>query len=305
MKRLLRRGRRDAVVEPPRNVRKTPRPDAVRAVAPRIPLRARLAVARERIVRFLAQRQALLRVAFRVALALVLMVGFAGLARVVERHMRTAPAFATKRIDIRGAERLSETVLLQISGLGFGQNVFVVSPEQAEDRLRAHPWIASAEVRRRLPDTFTVHVREREPKAILSLGGLYLVSDDGAVFKRVTDEDQVDLPVITGVDRERFTADRTYRTSVLLEVVALLHDYANAGLGATEPVQEVHVAHDDGLTLYVGRDATEIRLGAGPYRRKLRRLREVVSTLSARRTRALYVYLDNERSPDRVTVRLR
>ena len=39
-----------------------------------------------------------------------------------------------------------------------------------------------------------------------------------------------DLPVITGVDSARFTTDRAYRASLLLEIVALLHDYRGAGL---------------------------------------------------------------------------
>ena len=48
-----------------------------------------------------------------------------------------------------------------------------------------------------------------------------------------------------------------------------------------------------------------MRLGHGPFRDKLRRLRTVLDELGERGARALYVYLDNERRPDRVTVRVR
>jgi cell division protein FtsQ len=141
--------------------------------------------------------------------------------------------------------------------------------------------------------------------ALLALGDVYLVSEDGAVFKRAGQDDPVDLPVITGVDRQRFTRDRGFRTSVLLEAVALLSDYRGAGLWRREPVDEVHVEPDDGLSLYVGADATYVRLGHGPFRAKLRRLRTVLDELGQRGARAAYVYLDNQRRPDRVTVRIR
>ncbi|MCZ7682021.1 MAG: cell division protein FtsQ/DivIB [Sandaracinaceae bacterium] len=178
-------------------------------------------------------------------------------------------------------------------------------PEEAEERLSAHPWIAEAHVTRRLPGSYEIEVRERRAVALLALGEVFLVAEDGAVFKRAEDGDPIDLPVITGVERERFLRDRAFRTSILLEAVALLHDYRGAGLARREPIGELHVERDDGLSLYVGEDATYVRLGHGPFRPKLRRLRTVLDELGRRGARAEYVYLDNERRPDRVTVRVR
>ena len=84
-----------------------------------------------------------------------------------------------------------------------------------------------------------------------------------------------------------------------------MHDYRGAGLWRREPISELHIEPDDGISLYVGSDNTLVRLGQGPYRQKLRRLRRVLERLKARDLRPQYVYLDNVRRPDRVTVRLR
>lgn len=244
-------------------------------------------------------------IVLRTVLVVAVGVGAVAVGRLVERHVRTSPAFAVTEIALEGHVRLSEAQILATAGLARGQNVFDVAPEEVVRRLEAHPWIAEASVRRRLPGTYTIEVRERRAVALLALGDVFLVSDDGAVFKRVEDDDPIDLPVITGVDRDRFTRDRGFRTSVLLEVVALLHDYRGAGLWRREPIGELHVERDDGLSLYVGADATYVRLGHGPFRAKLRRLRTVLDELGERGARAAYVYLDNERRPDRVTVRIR
>jgi hypothetical protein len=48
-----------------------------------------------------------------------------------------------------------------------------------------------------------------------------------------------------------------------------------------------------------------VRLGKAPFRHKLERLRDVLARLAKDKARAAYVYLDNQRRPDRVTARLR
>ncbi len=299
-----------AAPERPRN---RPKPERValrneRALPPEPPPEppppraARLRAALARIGGRLARPFVFLGKLLLVALALV---GVGAGGKLVERHVRTSPAFATRAVTVEGNERLATADVLRAAGLEVGRNVFEVPPEDAQARLVRHPWIAEAEVQRRLPGTFRVHVREHRPAALVWLDRLYLVGEDATVFKAVEQGDPVDLPVVTGIDVARFTSDRTYRSSLLLEVVAVMHDYRAAGLYRREPIAEIHVEPDDSLSLYIGDDATEVRLGHGPFRGKLRKLRTVLDRLQERDARPAYVYLDNVRRPDRVTVRLR
>ncbi|HJL14199.1 MAG TPA: FtsQ-type POTRA domain-containing protein [Sandaracinaceae bacterium LLY-WYZ-13_1] len=307
----MKRRRKPAPAEPkgrPRNRRVRPKKGAAESEAPPPPrrsVRERWASGVEAGRGLLARLRRPAELLLRAVAVVAVGVGAVALGRLVERHVRTSEAFAVTEIQLEGHVRLTQHEVLSTAGLAEGRNVFDVAPEEAEERLAAHPWIAEADVRRRLPGTYAVEIRERRAVALLALGDVYLVSEDGAVFKKVEPTDPVDLPIITGIDRERFTRDRGFRTSVLLEAVALLHDYRGAGLWRREPIAELHVERDDGLSLYVGADATYVRLGHGPFRAKLRRLRTVLDELSERDARALYVYLDNERRPDRVTVRVR
>jgi cell division protein FtsQ len=248
----------------------------------------------------------------RLALVLSLLAAAVAAGSLVERHVRTSPAFATKEIGIAGIERLERDAIIEAAGLSLGRNVFDVAPEEAEAALLSHPWVADARVTRRLPGSFDIVVREHHPVAVLSVLSvddsptrLYLVAEDGTVFKEVEPGDPIDLPVVTGLDHARFTSDAAFRASIVLEIVALLHDYRGAGLHRREPIDEIHVEPDDGLSLYVGDDAMYVRLGRGPYRQKLSRLRRVLDRLRREEARAVYIYLDNVRRPDRVTVRLR
>jgi cell division protein FtsQ len=225
--------------------------------------------------------------------------------RAVDRYARTSPEFAIDTLTITGNARVPNDELEEAMGLAIGDNVFARSPEEAGAALEAHPWVASATVRRRLPRTVEVEVRERVPALMLVLEEPFLVDQEANVFKPFEEGDPVDLPVITGADPERFGRERGYRTELLTASIALVHEWQAASLSRREPIAEIHVEPDEGLTLFVGDEGTEIRLGRGPYRSKLARLRRVLDELTRRQSRALYVYLDNVRRPDRVTVRVR
>ncbi len=233
------------------------------------------------------------------ALAALLWVGHQTLG-----YARSAKAFAIREIHIEGNRQLEDIDVRRAARLQIGSNIFEISAEEARNYLLQHPWIDDAKVVRRLPGRVRIQVVERKPVALVALDQLYLVSEEGAVFKRLGVDDPVDLPMITGIASERFYDDLDYRTEVLLGSMALLQDYEGAGLAEKEPVSEIHFDGANGIELFVGSDGMNVRLGNGQHRQKLRRLRRVLERLVREKTRPSYVYLDNVRSPERVTVRL-
>ena len=263
-------------------------------------------------------------IALKILLACAAIAGAVLLGRLLQHHLTTSPAFAIDRIDVKGLSRMERPELLDASGIDIGVNVFARSPADVKARLLKHPWIAQASVSRRLPGSFALEVREREPIALLVVepcsdanlrsetdtgcddgSSLYLLSDDGKLFKRFDAKDPVDLPVITGVDRERFGSDPEFHKTILLEVAQLVHDYRSQGLWQKLPISEIHVEPSDGFSLYVGEELTLVRLGAAPFAQKLPKMKKVFARLEREHATAEYVYLDNEERPDRVTVRLR
>lgn len=271
-------------------------------LAPRAPRLQRLRRTLE-IVRGRVRGPALL--IGRLSLMVIAALASVALYRVVDRWVRTAPEFEITEITVEGEERLDEAELRAIADVRLGDNVFARSPDEMRQALTGHPWVADAEVTRRLPGTLHVVVREHHPVALLLLDDAYLVSDDGIVIKRAEPGDPTDLPLITGVERTRFVSDLGFRTQLLASAVALVSEYESAGLMRRASLSEIHVEPSDELTLFVGDEAIEVRLGSGPYRRKLERFARVLDELRREEAHAAYVFLDNVRRPDRVTVRLR
>ncbi|MDB4972880.1 MAG: Cell division protein FtsQ [Myxococcaceae bacterium] len=247
-----------------------------------------------------------------------------GVSRFVQHHLTTAPAFAIDAISVKGLSRLSRDELLHAAGVSLGMNVFARSPDDIHARLLRHPWILSAEVRRELPSRLEIAVRERDPIALLVVeactqpvakgeddaaceepSSLYLVSADAKMIKRVSGKEPVDLPVLTGITRQRLASDAELSHRVVGEAVSLMQEYRASDLGQKNPIGEIHLEPNDGYSLYVGDDLTYVRLGAPPFAQKLSRMKKVFERLEHEHARAEYVYLDNEQRPDRVAVRLR
>jgi cell division protein FtsQ len=283
----------------PAQNRKKPRPEPKQPLA----TRAEAALARVGLDRPGRERAQFYIVRAVVAVtAVALIVAVLGL---LERHVKTSKSFAVENIEVAGNEQLTKAQVLRAAGLAVGQNVFATGPEQARANLLKEPWVEAADVRRRLPGRFSIEVRERHAVALLASGPLQLVSDEGVAFKPLEANDPSDLPVISGLDPSLRVQDEQALTTSLLDAVALLHAYQDAGLSRREPISEIHVESDRSLSLYVGSDAMYVRLGKAPFRQKLERMREVLARLAKDKARAAYVYLDNQRRRDRVVARLR
>lgn len=293
-----------ATAEPRAQNRRRPVPKKPKPAKAKQSWRERVAGAREGAGALVARRQGLLKRVGQAALLGLAVGAVVWVGDQTVQYARTADAFAIREVVIEGNHRLEEIDVRRAAGLQIGSNAFEISTEEARNRLLQHPWVKEATVVRKLPNRIRIELVERKPVALVALDQLYLVSKEGAVFKRLGVDDPADLPIITGIASERFYDDLDYRTAVLLRSMALLQDYKGAGLAELEPASEIHFEGPTGIELFVGDDGMHVRLGNGQHRQKLRRLRQVLARLTREKARPAYVYLDNVRSPERVTVRL-
>jgi cell division protein FtsQ len=309
--------------QPPRNLR-VPRAKGSASGAGRRSLRQRLSSARDSAVALGARLKRPGSIVLKLLLGCAALAAALVLGRLLQHHLTTSPAFAIDKIEVVGLSRIERPELLASAGIDLGRNVFERNPAEVRARLLKHPWVAEAEVSRRLPGSYAIKVRERAPIALLVVepcndknpqaesengcddgSALYLLSEDGKLFKRFDAKDPVDLPVITGIDRERFGSDPEFHKTILLEAAQLLHDYRAQGMWQKLPISEIHVEPSDAFSLYVGEALTLVRLGAAPFAQKLPKMKKVFARLEHEQAVAEYIYLDNEDRPDRVTVRLR
>jgi cell division protein FtsQ len=221
------------------------------------------------------------------------------------RHIVTSPRFAVTEVQVLGVERRDPDAIVSESHLSVGANVFDLDLDAARAAILADPWIADASLARRLPGTIVVQVVERKAAALLAMGDTVLATVDGEPFKRLEPGDPVDLPLVTGLKAEGFASDREGSMRTVRRAIDLASEYDRSPLARRSPLEEVHVEPDGAFTLVVGRSATELVLGAPPFRRKLEQAARIEAELDRRGAKADTVMLDNDARPDRVVVRMR
>ena len=92
-------------------------------------------------------------------------------------------------------------------GAAAGQNLFALDVAALEKAMLQHPWVRGGGGDAALPPRVSVEVVEHTPEALVVLGDLYVLDEEGEPFKRVTPGDGLDLPLVTGVERDAYVKD--------------------------------------------------------------------------------------------------
>lgn len=232
-----------------------------------------------------------------VALALLGTLGAVGYRRAIAGN-----AFRVREIRFQGLARIHPDELLAILPVQRGDHLLLVDPQAAEVALLRDPWVARADVRRRLPPALDIQVVERRAVALVDLGGLYLVDARGEVFKRAEPGDGLDLPVVTGIERDAWVDRRAEVEPLLAGALALATAWAGSRLDGPASISEIHVDPDYGTTVTTAAGA-EVRLGQKDLEAKLSRLSRLLPALEAEGRKPEVIHLDNRRHPDWVAVR--
>jgi cell division protein FtsQ len=106
-----------------------------------------------------------------------------------------------ENVLVEGRAETGRTALLKAFGHGRGDPVFAVDTRAARARIEALPWVRTALVERRLPDTVYLRLTERIPMALWQRGEGFVVVDwDGVVVEKDDVTRFRQLPVIVGDD---------------------------------------------------------------------------------------------------------
>jgi cell division protein FtsQ len=204
-----------------------------------------------------------------------------------------SPLFGVRDIRFTGLVHASEAELLARGGVKSGDNLFRVDLLQAAQGIEAHPWVAAARLTRKLPATIEVNVLEHHPAALVQMGGLYVLDEQGKLFKRAAPEDGLDLPIISGLSR--IEPQRELR---LLQALHFLDTWRTAGF-AVGDLSELRLEDDQAVTLFArdGDGVQEVKLGSADWPLKLRRLSSMRAALARRGEHAAKINLNNPARP--------
>lgn len=214
----------------------------------------------------------------------------------------TTRQFALQQVRVSGHSQATDVELVRLGGVSLGQNLIAMDVRSVERAIGTHPWVKSVRVARHLPSSLAIEVVEQRAIATVSLGELYLVNPDGELFKRIKPGDDVDLPVIMGLDRDAFAERSDEALASLRQALELIEAYGSHPKASKQPLSSLSL-HPDGMAA-VTADGQEVEFGEGTVELKLDRLARVREELKTRSMVAEVIRLDNRARPSWVAVQV-
>ena len=190
--------------------------------------------------------------------------------------------FRVKTIEVRGNEKCTADAVAEASGIKMGDRLlFVDRRAVAEGIFGKLPYADAVRVRRSLPGTVVIELRECQPAAaVLSDGVAYLITEDCKLLEYMPRASARGLLEVYGVRVADPVPGKTLpcEDELRLETLQTMLDaLSDAGIMArvdelhVEKLYDVHFLYKGVLTVKVG-DATDLK-------RKLELLEEVVDRL--------------------------
>ena len=234
-----------------------------------------------------ASRRAWLAVRILLLGSLLFYAAYQGVALVA-----AAPSLQIDHLVVRGHERLAAgEVLALVEGLR-GQNILAVRLDDWQDKLLSSPWVERATIRRVLPSTVEINIRERRPMGIGRIGvALYLVDGSGVIIDEYGPVyADIDLPIIDGL------AASPQDGGSMVDVARA--EFASTVIGALaarpeilQRVSQLDVSNLHDAVVILDNDAALLRLGESDFAARLQQYIDLAPALRERVTAIDYVDL--------------
>jgi len=170
------------------------------------------------------------------------------------------PFFTLKEVKLIGAERLTVDDILKIGDIYIGEPIFELETDKVKNRLDQDLRIESAKVRRIVPNTLEVTLKERQAIATMVCDYGYLdVDKNGKIIDSYKNLREMSIPMITGSRiQDKYIGDDV-EDELVKKILEFLQKFDAESL---EKISEVAIISNDYIVAYTATEKTvQIRIG--------------------------------------------
>ena len=191
-------------------------------------------------------------------------------------YLLTSPYMRLEQVEMTGVDPKMRDDLIQMCGLDAGQGLLSLRLYELKRKMEAHPWIRTVKLERRFPHTLVVEVEKQSPAALAQIDGFYYVNRWGDIFMKVTELDNIDFPVITGLSKDNAQVQKELRKA--MHVVRVLE--TQEGPWSASQLSEIHLGKRGDMSLYFNHVKAEITLMWNELGDKMNVLKRVAEHLN-------------------------
>lgn len=119
-----------------------------------------------------------------------------------------SPMFTVRVVEVTNQEKdapLEPNDIVKLAAVPVGKvSLFQLNLSSVEKKIKSNNWIQEVHLQKSFPQTLSIHVKYREPKALIQIKGgkVAYVDADGVSFGAMNLGYHADLPILSGFDED-------------------------------------------------------------------------------------------------------
>lgn len=162
------------------------------------------------------------------------------------QYILSSPYIRLEEVVIKGVEEDLKNEILKLSDLNSDMSLFAININELRRRLEKHAWIRSVELEKRFPHTLIIKAEKETPRALVSLEKIFYMNRRGELFTEVTHYDDMDFPVITGLNKD--LRNREEKLKLAAHILDSLE--SETGPWSLKELSEIHLSKQGDVFLY-------------------------------------------------------
>jgi len=213
------------------------------------------------------------------------------------QYLNKSSYLRIKKIKIKGIDQDLKKDIVNLCNLKNNKMNFIfLNSNDIKQKIEMHPWVRLAKIEKKFPDTLVINIHKEIPYALVIINDdIFYVDSYGNMFKRVRYGEDIDLPIITGLDNNSSNFKNRLKKSI--EILHIIKDM-NYDLS---DISEIHIGKYGNTRLYFCHMKIEVllsynieRLNKNSIIKKLERLKKILKYFSnyGQITNILFIDLD-------------
>lgn len=171
--------------------------------------------------------------------------------------------FNVKKIEVIGNDRISDEMIISLSGLELYENMFTFNKLSVIDKIKENAYIKNVKISRKLPDTVKITVQENLPRYLIQIADSYAyINNQGYILEISTEKEN--MPIITGVSTDLSRIKEGERINVedlkKMDMVIKICEIAKSN-DLKELITKIDISNDRNYTIILETEGKTVYLG--------------------------------------------
>ncbi len=177
--------------------------------------------------------------------------------------LTTTPIFNISNIKIIGNEQVKYEEILSLSGLKVDTNLFKNTKNNITKNIKQNAYIDSVSIKRKLPDTIEIQIKEKQKAYMLQFMNGYAYIDNQGYILQIS-QDKKELPILKGYvtseeyiyEGNRLCIDDLEKLEVTSKIMQAIRD-----VGIEQNISSIDITNKQEYSLYIESELKTIHLG--------------------------------------------